>query len=212
MRKCRFCHEDIEDAATVCAHCSRDLIPGRHTAPAAVVTPTTSAPPPTVKTCPFCAEEIQDAAIVCKHCGRDLMAGRATPPPYIKTSHATGTHLLVILGALAVVALSLWMMGVGESANSPPAPLDASVRFSGTQFVITNDSAEALTSIVCLLNGDYEYKLDAIKAHDSASIGAMAFAKTDGTRFNPFATKPRNMVIEAEIDAHGTKAHARYGW
>jgi hypothetical protein len=25
MRKCRFCHEDIEDAATVCKHCGRNL-------------------------------------------------------------------------------------------------------------------------------------------------------------------------------------------
>jgi hypothetical protein len=39
MRKCRFCHDDIEDAATVCPHCGRDLIPGRRT-----VYPTEPAP------------------------------------------------------------------------------------------------------------------------------------------------------------------------
>jgi hypothetical protein len=31
MRKCRFCHDEIEDAATVCPHCGKDLIPGRRT-------------------------------------------------------------------------------------------------------------------------------------------------------------------------------------
>jgi hypothetical protein len=33
MRKCHFCHEDIEDAARVCVHCGRDLIPGHTSAP-----------------------------------------------------------------------------------------------------------------------------------------------------------------------------------
>jgi len=32
MRKCRFCAEEIQEAAVVCKHCGRDLIPGRATA------------------------------------------------------------------------------------------------------------------------------------------------------------------------------------
>jgi hypothetical protein len=57
VRKCRFCHEDIDDAARVCVHCGRDLF-GGHTiaatdAPPAPVTqpgppveaPMTAAPP-----------------------------------------------------------------------------------------------------------------------------------------------------------------------
>lgn len=30
-RRCRFCAEEIADAAVVCKHCGRDLIPGRNT-------------------------------------------------------------------------------------------------------------------------------------------------------------------------------------
>jgi hypothetical protein len=50
MRKCRFCHGDIDDAARVCVHCGRDLF-GGHTivatdAPPLALTPPAAAPTP----------------------------------------------------------------------------------------------------------------------------------------------------------------------
>jgi predicted amidophosphoribosyltransferase len=113
MRKCRFCHEDIEDAATVCQHCGRDLIPGRHTPPAMVM-PTSSALPLTVRTCPFCAEEIQDAAIKCKHCGSSLTeahadsAARPARPKY-RDESAFGIFAIVVY-----IMFAVGMLAVGD--------------------------------------------------------------------------------------------------
>jgi len=121
MRRCRFCQEDIEDAATVCPHCSRDLIPGRHTTPA-MMTPTTSVLTASVKACPFCAEEIQDAAIKCKHCG-SMLTEAAPPPvrddkgskrglPFAPVAGASPTSAgLFFLVAAVVIVLSIFLMG-----------------------------------------------------------------------------------------------------
>ena len=37
----------------------------------------------------------------------------------------------------------------------------------------------------------YELNVDQIKAGETYTVGAMQFAKPDGTRFNPFQTKPK---------------------
>jgi hypothetical protein len=112
MRKCHFCHEAIPDAAVVCAHCGRDLIPGRHTSPP-MVTPPTSAPPPTLKMCPFCAEEIQAAAIKCKHCGSLLDQPAASAAPARRpTTASEGSYPGETTGSVAPVTAkrktSLW--------------------------------------------------------------------------------------------------------
>jgi hypothetical protein len=92
--------------------------------------------------------------------------------------------------------------------ESPPAPpvrteLSASVRFTGTQFVITNNESFDLTNIKMEINGGifsggYELKHGRMKAKETYTVGALQFADNDGKRFNPFQMKPQKFTISAD--------------
>ena len=145
MRECRFCRKDIEDAATICPHCGRDLIPGRQTA-SAMGTPTTSTLPPTVKTCPFCAEEIQAAAIVCKHCHKDLAPVVTAAPVAAAPAKKTGclTWIVVFVGLILIGLLRSLMTPTPSTPSTPitvRAPRVVEYHVSGTS--IYSDTSHA---------------------------------------------------------------------
>jgi hypothetical protein len=94
------------------------------------------------------------------------------------------------------------------AVESPPAPparteLSASVRFTGTQFVITNNESFDLTNIKMEINGGifsggYELRHNRMKANETYTVGALQFADSDGKRFNPFQMKPQKFTISAD--------------
>ena len=93
--------------------------------------------------------------------------------------------------------------------------IHASVRFTGAQFVITNNDNFDWTNVKFEVNsgflgGGYVLETPIIAAQNTYTVGALQFAKDDGTRLNPFAVKPQNIFISCETPQG--KAFYSGGW
>jgi len=78
--------------------------------------------------------------------------------------------------------------------------LNASVNFTGTQFIIKNNNFFAWEDIKMevngsILRGGFILKVDRLMPGETCTVGALQFAKGDGTRLNPFAIKPKDFDI-----------------
>jgi hypothetical protein len=85
------------------------------------------------------------------------------------------------------------------------AGLERARPFHRDQFVIQNEDTDDWTDVKMEINGGffsggYELRTPRIEAGSTATVGAAQFAKSDGTRFNPFQMKPQKFVITAKID------------
>ncbi len=109
---------------------------------------------------------------------------------------------------------------VEPSATKAPAPSDSDilkgiVSFTGTQFTITNNDTFDWTNCKLEINGGlirsgFIYRAELIEQGKGYTIGAMQFAKSDGTRFNPAVVKPLKFFIYC--DTPSGKASYLGGW
>jgi len=125
-----------------------------------------------------------------------------------------GLIVFVIIVCLPIIIL----MGTCASRFSTPpttAPvtttqpipdLTADVTFTGTQFVITNGDSFAWTNVLMKVNSGFIangfwLKEPRMEAGSTYTVGALQFAKDDGTRLDPYATKPTSFSIQADTPA-----------
>lgn len=96
-----------------------------------------------------------------------------------------------------------------ETAKPTQHELKAEVKFNEVAFQITN--IEDLEWTGCklemnagIIKGGYIYKIDIIPSNKPLAIPFRSFAKSDGTRFNPYETKPQSLSISCQVgDLHG---------
>ena len=96
---------------------------------------------------------------------------------------------MLALGFLLLLALG------SMDSSSPYVALNASVRFTGAQFVIQNKDSFDWTNVKLEVNSAYLLETIRIAAGETYTVGAMQFAKSDGEKFNPFTHKPLNFSI-----------------
>lgn len=114
-------------------------------------------------------------------------------------------------GGFILICVIVWILaeiGIIPSAEKPPpkketpsyVDLNASVSFTGTQFVITNGDSFNWNDVELeinagLLKGGYKLKAVLISAGQTYTVGALQFAKRGGERFNPLTIKPQSLSI-----------------
>ena len=115
-----------------------------------------------------------------------------------------------VLGVLGIGILCLLATGTSSDdknssggARTTYIDLDATVRFTGSQFIIENNTPFDWNNVSMsvnsgLISGGYDLKVSFIRARTTYTVGAMQFAKSDGERFNPFTHKAQKFVIHCD--------------
>ena len=86
---------------------------------------------------------------------------------------------------LSVLAIGLFIFlayGSDDDGESSTVDLNASVSFTGTQFVIKNNDSFDYNNAKLELNGDYVLKGYNLKAGETYTVGMMQFADKKGNR------------------------------
>ena len=125
------------------------------------------------------------------------------------------TGVVLLLMILLAIASSSNSDG-GSDSSSSTKELNASVQFTGTQFVITNKDSFDWKNVKLEVNSQglksgYILRTSLIEAGQTYTVGAAQFAKKDGERFNPFSHKATNFSIWCDLSG-GTNGHYYGEW
>jgi ribosomal protein L7/L12 len=222
VKKCPFCAEDIQDAAILCKHCGRDLSAGP---PAAI--DSNSALQAELKRLTDAGKKIEAIKRLREATGMGLAEAKnvveaiqqrrpAVIPPAsaapltAKSTNpvAVGCGLILVL-VVGFIVVAMFKSSDTDNTGSPSSTVNlvASVRFTGTQFTVKNEStSQAWTDVTCTLNpsglmqSGFDFRVASLAPGEEVTVGALQFAKSDGTRFNPFEMKAMTMTIVAKVD------------
>ena len=102
---------------------------------------------------------------------------------------------------LSILAIGLFIFlayGSDDNGESSTVDLNASVSFTGTQFVITNNDSFDYLNAKLEINGTYELTGYTLKAGETYTVGMMQFADKKGNRFTALQ-KPQKFSIWCDL-------------
>ena len=97
-----------------------------------------------------------------------------------------------------VLLLFIFILLFFVACEDQTPDINASVSFTGTQFIITNNDNFNYDNAKLELNGKYVLKGYNLKAGKTYTIGMSQFADDDGNRFS-FIQKPQKFSIWCDI-------------
>ena len=135
-----------------------------------------------------------------------------------KKKSSLGTGCLGFLILVIIVYFIMFNPFTSQEEETQPSiiSLNASVRFTGTQFIIVNNDSYDWLNIKMEINGSllksgFILKTTRIEAGETYTVGALQFAKKDGTRFDPGTYKPQSFDIYCETP-EGENTSWSGGW
>ena len=105
---------------------------------------------------------------------------------------------------LAVIAVILFF--VIKSCVGDTKKMNASIAFTGTQFVITNNDSIPYNDVKMTLNGIYHLQVAYFPANKVYTVGILQFADDAGNRFK-LGMKPQKITISG-VDPEGDNVNS----
>ncbi len=103
---------------------------------------------------------------------------------------------------LSVLTIGLFILiayASSDTEDSSSVDLEASVSFTGTQFIIKNNDTFDYLNSKFEINGTYKLEGYTLKAGETYTVGMMQFADKQGNRFTNLK-KPQNFSIWCDLN------------
>lgn len=107
-------------------------------------------------------------------------------------------QIAAVIATMIGILILLFTWEVEKQAQRSEGPVPIRAKTSGTELILENTTSKRLWDVHVTVNGDYSYRVGTVDPWEMKWIGLMWLADSDGKRFQPFAMKPKEIMLEAD--------------